>query len=47
MNKQYFLFDIDGVLLNPRGYRKAASDTILHFFGELGFKDPQIEPDCI
>ncbi|MAT41077.1 MAG: hypothetical protein CL609_01965 [Anaerolineaceae bacterium] len=43
MNKHYFLFDIDGVLLNPGGYRKAASDTVQHYFKDLGFKNIHID----
>ena len=37
------LFDVDGVLITPGGYRKALNDTIASFLGELG--QPQLQPD--
>lgn len=45
MKNHYFLFDIDGVLLKPGGYRKASNETLHHFFTQMGFKDlPDFDP---
>lgn len=35
-------FDIDGVLMNPLGYRQATRDTIAHLFSEIGVNDIEI-----
>lgn len=37
------LFDVDGVLITPGGYRKALNDTIASFLQQLG--QPQLQPD--
>ncbi len=39
METQYFLFDIDGVLLKPGGYRKASNETLRHFLTRYGFQN--------
>ncbi|NMC13396.1 MAG: hypothetical protein GYA34_11010 [Chloroflexi bacterium] len=36
MNRPVFIFDIDGVLVNPRGYRKASQATLDHFTQRIG-----------
>jgi len=35
-----FLFDLDGVLIAPRGYRRAVSATVLHWAHRLGLEPP-------
>ncbi len=45
MGNHYFLFDIDGVLLKPGGYRKASNETLVYFLTQIGFKDlPDFDP---
>jgi len=34
--KVVLLFDLDGVLVKPGGYRTASRDTLLHFIAEMG-----------
>ncbi len=37
--KHLFLFDVDGVLVEARGYVKALQDTVAHFAGEMRLGD--------
>lgn len=44
MNDQHVLFfDIDGVLIEPHGYRKATIETIQRFLSTLGFSNVAID----
>jgi hypothetical protein len=43
----FLLFDIDGVLINPSGYRKAVYDTTNYFLHKLGFSKISINEEII
>jgi len=43
----FLLFDIDGVLINPSGYRKAVYDTTNYFLNKLGFSKISINEEII
>lgn len=47
MGTYFLLFDIDGVLINPSGYRKAVYDTTYHFLKKLGFPNIAINEEII
>jgi hypothetical protein len=36
LTSTFLLFDIDGVLIEPKGYRKAVYDSIIYFLHEIG-----------
>ncbi len=38
----FLFFDIDGVLMNPLGYRQATRDTLAHLFSEIGVNNIEI-----
>ena len=38
--KPLFLFDVDGVLVDARGYLRALQDTVAHFAQRMGVGDP-------
>ena len=38
--KHLFLFDVDGVLVDARGYLRALQDTVAHFALRMGVGDP-------
>ena len=38
MKKTIFLFDVDGVLINPRGYKEALRATVEHFAARMGLE---------
>mgnify|MGYP006279019675 CR=1 FL=1 len=40
--KTILLFDMDGVLLEPRGYHRALQETVQKIGESLGFKNPQL-----
>ncbi|MFO7944397.1 MAG: hypothetical protein R6U51_08900 [Anaerolineales bacterium] len=40
--KNILLFDMDGVLLEPRGYHRALQETVQTIGESLGFKNPQL-----
>jgi len=40
--KTILLFDMDGVLLEPRGYHRALQETVQTIGESLGFKNPQL-----
>ena len=47
MGTSFLLFDIDGVLINPSGYRKAVHDTTNYFLNKLGFSKITINEEII
>ncbi len=47
MGTNFLLFDIDGVLINPSGYRKAVYDTTHYFLNKLGFSKISIDEEII
>lgn len=47
MGTQFLLFDIDGVLIQPKGYRKAVFDTTNFFLQQLGIPDKNISEEII
>ncbi len=47
MATNFILFDIDGVLIKPVGYRKAVFDTSEHFLNQLGFSKLSINEETI
>ena len=47
MRKAFFLFDMDGVLLIPGGYREATNATIRRIGEALGVSHPQLAEDQI
>lgn len=47
MQTVFMLFDIDGVLINPSGYRKAIHDTTRYFLDTLGFSKISINEEII
>ncbi len=47
MGTNFLLFDIDGVLINPSGYRKAVFDTTSYFLNKLGFSKISINEEII
>jgi len=40
--KHLFLFDVDGVLVEARGYLRALQDTVAHFARRMGMGDPAL-----
>ncbi len=40
-----FLFDVDGVLVEARGYLRALQDTVAHFARRMGVGDPVLTED--
>lgn len=42
LNNNFMFFDIDGVLMNPLGYRQATRDTITRIFSEFGMSNIKI-----
>jgi len=40
--KHLFLFDVDGVLVEARGYLRALQDTVAHFGRRMGVGDPAL-----
>jgi phosphoglycolate phosphatase-like HAD superfamily hydrolase len=40
-----FLFDVDGVLVDARGYLRALQDTVAHFARRMGVGDPRLTED--
>jgi len=47
LGTSFLLFDIDGVLINPSGYRKAVHDTTNYFLNKLGFSKISINEEII
>lgn len=47
LGTNFLLFDIDGVLINPSGYRKAVYDTTSYFLNKLGFAKISINEEII
>gem|GEM_PF-3044928 len=47
MPTNFLLFDIDSVLVQPYGYRKAVFDTASHFLKKLGLSKVQITEEII
>jgi hypothetical protein len=47
LGTNFLLFDIDGVLINPSGYRKAVYDTTSYFLNKLGFSKISINEEII
>jgi len=47
LGTSFLLFDIDGVLINPSGYRKAVHDTTSYFLNKLGFSKISINEEII
>lgn len=47
MATNFLLFDIDSVLIDPRGYRKAVYDTTRYFLDTLGLTNISINEDVI
>lgn len=47
MGTCFLLFDIDGVLISPSGYRKAVYDTTNYFLNKLGFSSISINEETI
>lgn len=47
LGTNFLLFDIDGVLINPSGYRKAVFDTTSYFLNKLGFSKISIDEEII
>ncbi len=47
MATNFLLFDIDSVLIDPRGYRKAVYDTTRYFLDTLGLTNTAINEDVI
>jgi len=47
LETNFLLFDIDGVLINPIGYRKAVYDTTRHFLDIFGFSKLAINDEII
>ena len=43
--KHLFLFDVDGVLVDARGYLRALQDTVAHFARRMGVGDPILTED--
>lgn len=43
--KHLFLFDVDGVLVEARGYLRALQDTVAHFARRMGVGDPALTED--
>lgn len=43
--KHLFLFDVDGVLVEARGYLRALQDTVAHFARRMGVGDPVLTED--
>jgi hypothetical protein len=43
--KHLFLFDVDGVLVDARGYLRALQDTVAHFARRMGVGDPKLTED--
>lgn len=47
MAKTVYLFDVDGVLVHPRGYKEALRDTINYFVTQMSFAPLDITDDLI
>ena len=47
MATNFVLFDIDGVIIKPYGYRQAVYDTTSHFLNELELLSVSIDEDEI
>ncbi|MCI0711433.1 MAG: hypothetical protein L0154_14865 [Chloroflexi bacterium] len=47
MAKTVYLFDVDGVLVHPRGYKEALRDTINYFVTQMSFTPLDISDDII
>lgn len=43
--RHLFLFDVDGVLVEARGYLRALQDTVAHFARRMGVGDPRLTED--
>jgi len=43
--RHLFLFDVDGVLVEARGYLRALQDTVAHFARRMGVGDPVLTED--
>jgi len=43
--RHLFLFDVDGVLVEARGYLRALQDTVAHFARRMGVGDPGLTED--
>ncbi len=43
--RHLFLFDVDGVLVEARGYLRALQDTVAHFAQRMGVGDPVLTED--
>ncbi|HQE92869.1 MAG TPA: hypothetical protein PLH19_16125 [Anaerolineae bacterium] len=43
--RHLFLFDVDGVLVEARGYLRALQDTVAHFARRMGVGDPALTED--
>ncbi len=43
--RHLFLFDVDGVLVEARGYLRALQDTVAHFGRRMGVGDPALTED--
>ncbi len=43
--RHVFLFDVDGVLVEARGYLRALQDTVAHFARRMGVGDPVLTED--
>jgi hypothetical protein len=42
-----WLFDLDGVLIRPEGYREALRRTVAHFSREMGNPERPLEESAI